>query len=216
MVILVGEPRLESFGAVPFRHGALKPLLADYRRPNDKIAEWLRSGDLLALKRGLYVLGPQRRQEPVSLPLVANLLYGPSCVSLDYALYWHGLIPERVYEVTSVCLRRSRVFDNELGRFSYTTVPQSLFAVGVQRESVGEQVSFLMASPEKALCDKLLLTRHFRIQGASAMRDFLLQDLRVDEEALGKMDLSVVRAYADSGHKTRQMAALRAVLEEGL
>ena len=207
---------LERFGVVPFSHGALKPMLADYRRPNDKIAEWLRSGDLIALKRGLYVLGPAWRKEPLSLPLLANHLYGPSCVSLDYALHWHGLIPERVHEVTSVCTRRGRVFDNALGRFSYASVPASLFPVGVQQQRISDQVSFLMAGPEKALCDKVLLTRHLRIQGVSAMCDFLLEDLRLDEEALGQLDLSVVQVYAESGHKTRQMAALLKVLEAGL
>lgn len=207
---------LEAFGVVPFSHGALTPLLAGYRRPNDKISEWLRSGDLVALKRGLYVLGSAWRKEPLTLPLVANHLYGLSCVSLDYALYWHGLIPERVHEVTSVTARRGRVFDNALGRFSYTTVPQTLFSVGVQQEQVSEQVSFLMAGPEKALCDKVLLTRNFRAQSVGAMRNFLLEDLRLDEAALGEPDFSVVRAYVESGHKSRQMAALMKVLEAGL
>ena len=93
--------QLDSFGAVPFSHGALLPSSKDYRRPNDKIAEWLRQGVLVAIKRGLYVRGEPSRAP--CLPLVANRLYGPSCVSLDYALAWHGLIPERLHEITSVC-----------------------------------------------------------------------------------------------------------------
>jgi hypothetical protein len=51
------ELRLSSFGAVPFSHGALLPLLSDYASPNDKISEWLASGVLISLKRGLYVVG---------------------------------------------------------------------------------------------------------------------------------------------------------------
>lgn len=90
--------QLDSFGAVPFSHGALLPSLKDYRRPNDKM---LWQGVLVAIKRGLYVRGEPSRAP--CLPLVANRLYGPSCVSLDYALAWHGLIPERLHEITSVC-----------------------------------------------------------------------------------------------------------------
>ena len=74
---MVREYALEQFGAVPFSHGALVLLLKEYQRPNDKIAEWMRRGDLVPLKRGLYVAGPTWRKGEVSLPLVANRL--PAC-----------------------------------------------------------------------------------------------------------------------------------------
>jgi hypothetical protein len=206
--------QLEQFGSVPFSHGTLLPLLADYQRPNDKIAQWLKRGDLVPLKRGLYVVGPAWRKGRLSLPLLANRLYGPSCVSLDYALFWHGLIPERVYEVTSVCMRRGRVFDNAVGRFSYLTVPKSLFPIGVRQETASERETFLIAGPEKALCDKVLLTRNLRVRSRVAMQSFLLEDLRLDEEALAQLDVSVVARYAESGHKRCQMQVLMQVLEE--
>jgi hypothetical protein len=211
---MIREYELEQFGAVPFSHGTLMLLLKEYQRPNDKIAEWMRRGDLVALKRGLYVAGPTWRKGELSLPLVANRLYGPSCVSLEYALFWHGLIPERVYEVTSVCMRRSRVFDNALGRFSYVTMPPSLFPVGMRQEQASEGETFLIAGPEKALCDKVLLTRNLQARSCGAMQSFLVDDLRVDEEALAGMDLSVVAQYAESGHKARRMQALMQVLEQ--
>lgn len=153
------EFRLASFGAVPFSHGALLSLLSDYARPNDKISQWLASGVLIALKRGLYVVGSPWRQQALCLPLIANRLYGPSCVSLDYALAWHGLIPERVVEITSVCTDRGRKVENSLGRFSYVAVPESLFSQGLTIETEGNQ-HFWLASPTKAVCDKVLLTRH--------------------------------------------------------
>lgn len=208
------EKQLADFGVVPFTHGTLLPLLAGYRRPNDKIAEWLKQGVLVSLKRGLYVVGPAWRRGSLSLPLLANRLYGPSCVSLDYALSWHGLIPERAYELTSVCIRRSRVFANELGRFSYTTMPQQLFPVGIQQVTSSDEVSFLIATPEKAVCDKVLLTRHLRVFSRNSMQRFLFEDLRLDEDALSDMDLRIVMEYVDSGHKPQQMKALLQVLEE--
>lgn len=207
------ERRLTHFNSVPFSHGALLPLLEDFRRPNDKIAEWLKQGVLVSLKRGLYVVGPAWRESELSLPLVANRLYGPSCVSLDYALSWHGLIPERVHELTSVCMRRSRVFDNALGRFSYVTVPKSLFSVGIQQVRISDQVSFLMAGPEKALCDKVLLVRNLSAVSRTSMQQFLLENLRLDEDSLADMDLSVVKEYVDSGRKSRQLGALQQFLE---
>lgn len=207
------EHRLAHFGSVPFSHGALLPLLEGFRRPNDKIAGWLKQGVLVSLKRGLYVVGPAWREGELSLPLVANRLYGPSCVSLDYALSWHGLIPERVHELTSVCMRRGRVFENALGRFSYMTLPGSLFPVGVQQVRVSDQVSFLMAGPEKALCDKVLLVRNLSAVSRNSIQRFLLDDLRLDEDFLVGMDLSVVKKYAGSGRKARQLTALLQFLE---
>lgn len=206
------ELRLSSFGGVPFSHGALLPLLSDYARPNDKISEWLAAGTLISLKRGLYVVGAPWRQEALCMPLLANRLYGPSCVSLEYALAWHGLIPERVVEVTSVCTGRGREFENALGRFSYTKIPQQLFPLGITIEAVGNQ-HFWLANPTKAVCDTVLLTRHLRAFGKASMQDFLLEDLRMDEEILRDFDESVLEGYASSGYKPRQFKALRQVLE---
>lgn len=202
------EPRLQQFGTIPFSHGALLPALKDYRRPNDKIAEWLRQGVLLSLKRGQYLLG-DTGAEPC-LPLVANHLYGPSCVSLEYALAWHGLIPERVHEVTSVCTGRGRTIENALGRFSYARLPAKVYPCGITQVSVSPRETFLIASPAKALCDKLMLMPRLRVSGRTTMQRFLLDDLRLDPGALGALDLDVVRTYARCGTKT---APLRALLQ---
>jgi hypothetical protein len=205
------EPRLDHFGAVPFSHGNLLPVLKRYRRPNDKIAEWLRQGVLLPVKRGLYVLGGP--DHAPCLPLVANRLYGPSCVSLDYALAWHGLIPEQVHEITSVCLGRGRVVDNALGRFSYARLPASVYPCGITQARVSDQETFLIASPAKALCDKVMLTRHLRAASRAAMQRFLLEDLRINSSALRDLDLEVVRTYAACGVKSAQLGALLRCLE---
>ena len=84
---------LRRFGAVPLARETLDEVLRPYRRPNDKVSEWLREGALQPLRRGLYVTGSPLRTTPICLPLVANHLYGPSYVSLDYALALHGMIP---------------------------------------------------------------------------------------------------------------------------
>ncbi|WP_322998772.1 hypothetical protein [Castellaniella sp.] len=209
----MSEAQLASFARVPFSHDTLLSLLADYRRPNDKIADWLRQGVLVSLKRGLYVRGQDLSGNGLCLPLLANRLYGPSCVSLDYALAWHGLIPERVRELTSVCMRRSRVIDNDFGRFSYTRLPAGIYALGIEQVRESDRETFLIASPAKALCDKVLLTRYLRVTTRDGMRRFVLDDLRIDGEALLGLDLDVVRGYASSGHKPAQMAALLGMLE---
>jgi hypothetical protein len=207
------ETQLESFAGVPFSHGTLLSLLDGYRRPNDKIADWLRRGELVSLKRGLYLRGGDLPDRGVCLPLVANRIYGPSCVSIDYALAWHGMIPERVHELTSVCMRRGRVVENGVGRFSYVRVPVQVYASGIEQVRASERETFLIASPAKALCDKVLLTRRLRIATRAGMRRFVMDDLRVDEGALQDLDLNVVRGYAACGIKSAQMNALLDMLE---
>lgn len=204
---------LRVFGSVPFSHGALLPLLADYRRPNDKIASLLARGDLVQLRRGLYLLGTELRGGPVSLPLVANLLFGPSYVSLDFALGWHGLIPEGVVEVSSVTPRRTREYVTPVGRFSYTHLALVAYGMGVRMEKTPEGASFLMASPEKALCDKVLLTRNLSAVSVASMRAYLLEDLRMEPEALGALDTDIIKQCLEAGHKPRQLAALLQAVE---
>ena len=100
--------------AIPFEefdYQALMGALADYARPRDKVTDLLAKGIIVRVKKGLYIFGEKWRRKPFSREILANLLYGPSCVSLDYALHYHGLIPERVEAVTSVTTKRGARFN---------------------------------------------------------------------------------------------------------
>lgn len=205
------ELKLAKLGPIPFNHGTLLPLLKDYRRPNDKIAEWIKAGVLISLRRGLYVVGDAWRQGELCLPLISNHLYGPSCVSLEYALAWHGLIPERVAEITAVTPKRTRTIQTPLARFSYRTLAQRLYSIGIGLEAFSDGY-FLLAGPEKALCDKLVLTRHLQAATPQAMQRFLEKDLRIDMDGLMSFDLRVVGSYVQAGIKVRQFAALMKLL----
>lgn len=207
------DQQLNSFGVVPFSHGSLLPLLAEYRRPNDKIASMLAKNDIIQLRRGFYILGPTRRSGPVSLPLVANLLSGPSYVSLDFALSWYGLIPEGVVEVSSVTTRRASEHDTPLGRFSYTRLPLPFYRIGILRTQNTDGTAFLMATPEKALCDKVALTRKLPVFSVAGMQTFLIEDLRMDGGLLNDMNLSIVQECLNAGFKQRHMTLLLKALE---
>jgi len=204
---------LQGFGAVPLARETLDEVLKGYRRPGDKVSEWLRQGALQPLRRGLYITGASLRSRAVCLPLVANHLYGPSCVSLDFALAWHGLIPEGVADVTSVTPRPSHRLSNALGRFSYHHLPMPYYAVGQELGVSDDGLSFLIASPVKALCDRLVLSRRLPLLSTAAMRQWLLEDLRLDAELLGQLDLADIHACLVTGYKRRQLGSLLAVLE---
>jgi len=204
---------LRGFGAVPLARETLDEVLSSYRRPNDKVSEWLREGALQPLRRGLYLVGQPLRSSPVCLPLLANHLYGPSCLSLDFALAWHGLIPEGVAEVTSVTPRPSRSLNNALGRFSYHHLPLRYYAVGQELGQAGDGLSFLIAGPAKAVCDRLVLSRSLPPLSRGAMRQWLLEDLRLDPHGVAELNLAPIRDCLATGFKRRQLSTLLAVME---
>jgi hypothetical protein len=207
---------LQELSEVPFSHAVLMTRLAAYRRPNDKISQWLADQSLIAIKRGLYVCNPSRTGQPLSLPLIANHLYGPSYVSLDYALSHYGLIPEAVRQITSVTTRRGKTYDTPLGRFSYERLALRVYPIGIvsTRNEAGHY--YLMASKEKALCDKLIQTANLSIASPASLLSYLDQDLRLDMNQLADFDLALVRRIAAAGVKRRLLESLSLLLEKRL
>jgi predicted transcriptional regulator of viral defense system len=181
-----------------FDYQVLMSALSDYSKPRDKITKLLAGGAIIRIKKGLYCFSESLRREPIIREHVANLIYGPSYVSLDYALSYHGLIPERVEVVTSVTTRRSRAFETPIGSFSYRMLHEARYATGAVLEAVGA-TTFLIATPEKALVDKVWTDSRFSGNHISDFGTYLLDDLRIDEEALGGLMESrlesIARAY---------------------
>jgi hypothetical protein len=100
---------------VPFDYQLAMDRLAGFGAPRNKIRNLCRSGDLVRVKKGLYVAPTFPGRAPEVSPLVlAGLVYGPSYVSLESALAHHGLIPERVNEITSVTTKRAKRFDTPM------------------------------------------------------------------------------------------------------
>ncbi len=118
-----------------------------------KVKRLLAQGKLLHLRRGLYCLtdrmGYWKKLHPFNL---AQYVYGPSYISLESALSFHQLIPETVYGITSVTIKRAREFNTPLGLFTYLHLPQENFYVEVDSIRNDEQY-FFMAKPWKAICD---------------------------------------------------------------
>jgi hypothetical protein len=145
-------------GSPLLSHGQLKDALAAYGNPRMKISRMLAAGELIALRRGLYL-----RDRTVDPLVLASAIYGPSYVSFASALAWHALIPERVEEVASATLRRPVRFETPVGRFRYRHVPSRVFAIGIERVE-DPQFPWLLASPTKALCDAVALEASIRSQ----------------------------------------------------
>ena len=169
-----------------FDYQMLMHLLRDYAQPRRKLHDLLKSGELIRVRKGLYVFGNERSSQPPSRLSVANLVYGPSYVSLQSALSFHGLIPEGVYETTSVTPKRNKRFNTPLGVFSYRYLRSKLYPVGVTQYYTAQGHGILIASPEKALADMLWL--HRSSHKNQPLKELLFEDLRVDPDKLRRMD----------------------------
>jgi hypothetical protein len=173
----------------------LTSLLRGYCKPRDRITALLAGGELVRLRKGLYVLGERYRRQPLVREQLANLVYGPSYVSLEYALSRHGLIPERVDEVTSLTTGEHRRFVTPLGVFSYRATTVRRYAPGVEWHGDGV-ARYLMASPEKALADKVASDRRLGRPTSAGMRAYLLEDLRIDADRATSLDVPRLQAIA--------------------
>lgn len=170
-----------------FDYQTLLSVLSGYARPRDKITAMLRRQEIVRVKKGLYLFGERYRRRPYSRELLANLIYGPSYISLEYALYYYGLIPERVETVTSVTSGRARRFETPVGLFTYQAVPIAGFQGWVQRIEREEEPAFLIALPEKALAEKIRAERGADITTQRDTGTYLLDNLRVDPNTLSTL-----------------------------
>jgi len=199
---------LEQFGVVPIDFGTLEVSLSDYRYPKDKISQMEKSGELIRLKKGLYVVSPQIHRMTISRELVANHLYGPSYVSFEYALSYYKLIPERVYTLRSMTMKRARNFSTPLGNFEYVSATNNYFQIGIDQVIVNDRYAYLIATPEKAICDLIMATPGLRLQSVKAMQVYLEEALRFDFSAIDKFDVLIVKKCIDAGRKKAEITQL--------
>jgi hypothetical protein len=166
--------------------------LKDYASPRAKLGRLLHEGALLRVKKGLYLLGPHFQHHPYCLELVANLIYGPSYVSLERALYIYGMIPEHVEAITSVTAKPSCTYRTPVGNFIYAHCHPKSYTVGITTRTYGENENPFMATREKALCDMLTIRRG-KITSEKHLEEILLEDLRIEEEDLLQLDLEKIQ-----------------------
>lgn len=128
-------------------------VLSDYVDARGKISSLSKKGLIKSIKQGVFLLSSDLSLRPYSKEILAQLIYGPSYISLATALSSYGFIPERVTSTTSICLGRGKSFSTPVGEFEYHNIKGSLYPLGVQLKEVFSGAFCLYATPEKALLD---------------------------------------------------------------
>jgi len=199
---------------VVFTHKILESILIDQvSNINAKIAYMVKKGELIRLKKGVYIFGEDYQTTSPDTINIANTLYAPSYVSFDYALSYYGLIPERVHEITSAMMRMKKEFDTPLGRFTYKPVPLQAYALGVDWLYDDIHGGKLIATSEKSLCDKIRSDRGIGRLSQQKLRDYLEFDLRIDMDLLYTLDTTLILAIA-TAYKSSNLKNLSKIISK--
>lgn len=176
----------EVVGGEIFSDSQLAAAFPDRRIREGRLQRMVKRGELIRIKRGLFAFSDTYRRAPISTYYLANVLRGPSYVSLESALSFYHLIPEAVYATTSVTLSRTSSFETPFGLFTYRRIPKAAFPYGVRIEGKGGS-QFLIGTKEKALVDKFYLDCK-----EDDLFDVAVNSLRIDEEEIKTLDLKAI------------------------
>ena len=196
--------QLKGIGVIPITTSIIESLYPELKSADKKVV-WLEKNNyIIRLKRGLYVVNPEHSGKILSNELIANHLYAPSYISMLTALRYYGLIPEAVYTNQSMTVKHSRSFQTPIGNYDYKYIAREAFSVGVRSLHKGDY-SFLIASPEKALCD-LIANSNVNLRYLKDVENYLENDIRMDMDEFYKFDASIFEEYIKVGKKANSIS----------
>lgn len=166
----------------------------------------VRKGYLIPIRRDLYLIKNTKRI-PLNSFEIASIIYGPSYVSFESALSYHGWIPEAVRTITCASVKRAKEFETPIGIFSYEHIPTKAFSFGVEQHQQGALTLFI-ASPIKALADIVYARR----RTWESMED-LSNDLRIEIESFQNSDRKLFVELIENYPSPRVKKALNVLLK---
>lgn len=172
----------------------IKESYSEYSNKNAKLSREVKKGNLIKIVNGLYETNPN-----VDGYLLAGSIYGPSYLSFDFALYYYGLIPEKVTTYSSATFnkKKKKEYKNQFGYYTYRDVPSMVYPIEVKLIEE-EGYSYQIATPEKAICDKLYTLSP--VNNYNEFENLLFKDLRIDSDEFEKLDLNKIQIISESYH----------------
>ena len=198
---------LSEIGTIPVTTSIIESLYPELKSANKKVTWLEKQGFIIRLKRGLYVINPECSGKTLSSELIANHLYTPSYISMSTALRYYGLIPEAVYVHQSMTVKHSRCFQTPVGNYDYKYISRKAFPIGV-RSMYKDNYAFLIASPEKALCDLIANSSKVILRYMKDVEAYLEQDIRMDMDEFYNMDANIFEEYINVGKKADSISSL--------
>lgn len=181
--------------------------LGEYKNFNDKVSRLVEKGELVRLRRGLFITRDSIARGELSEFQLANRMYGPSYVSFYTALAHHSMIPEMVVTVESATILRSKSIALDNKHFTYRQMPVDCFHIGIRSEE-NQGISYLIASPTKALIDVLWTEKMTNVSNQKSLLLYLTHDLRIEEESIGNLNIEEIKECLRLGRRKRLIKAL--------
>ena len=126
---------------------------------------------------------------------------------MSTALRYYGLIPEAVYVHQSMTVKHPRSFQTPVGNYDYKYISRKAFSIGVRSMNKGDY-AFLIASPEKALCDLIANSSKVILRYMKDVEIYFEQDIRMDIDEFYKMDATIFEDYIHVGKKADSISTL--------
>ena len=180
-----------------FDYIALTGALSGYANPRNQISKLIRNGDIVRVKKGIYVFGPTVGAAPFSHAILAHWIYGPSYLSCETALAYYGLIPERVEATISMTPKRDVQFDTPVGRFVYHPIKTSQYTLGMTQKALVDMINKLPPLPTLA-----------------SVQSWLHDSLRIEPESIIKLSKTRFITIAQAYSKQSNVALLQRYRED--
>ena len=203
---------LTTLENIPVTSSVIASLYPNIKAKNSKIAQLEKAGEIIRLRRNLFVVNPEESGVKLSTGLIANHLLAPSYVSMQTALRFYGLIPEAVYTIQSMTFKGAKSFQTPVGNFEYVHISRETYPIGITQKREGN-AQYIIATPEKALCDLVANLPGVNLRYKVDARLFLEEDLRFDMERFSSFDREIFEKYARVGKKSTSILTLLKLLE---
>lgn len=186
----------------------LKEKYSDYANALDKIKRDADRGIIFRLTKGIYET--DKNTDPC---LLASSILSPSYLSFDWALSYYGLIPERVFAITSATFRnrKNKTFKNYFGRYEFTDIPSDAFSEGLTYLESGDYI-VKIATKEKAICDSLCKWRV--VKSVKDLKELLFEDKRIDIDEFTDCDFKLMKRLASLYRKTNLKLLIKLIEKE--
>ena len=203
---------LTTLGNIPVTSSVIASLYPDVKTKFAKVAQLERAGEIIRLRRNLFVVNPEETGKPLSSGLIANHLLAPSYVSMQTALRYYGLIPEAVYTIQSMTFKAAKEFNTPVGNYCYYHISRETYPIGITQIKEENSV-YIMATPEKALCDLIANQPGVNLRYKKEALEFLEENLRFDMDKFCQLNPEIFLAYAKTGKKSTSILTILKLLQ---
>lgn len=181
--------------------------LKGYVNPKAKIGRMVENGEIFPIIRGIYEDNPK-----TPAIYLAGSIYGPSYISFEYALSYYGLIKKKDLPVTCAAFgkRKEKLHDTMFGTFTYRDIPKDAYPKELVLHNENGY-SFIMASPEKALCDTLYNSAP--ASNLKELKELLFEEIGIGKRKIFRLDPVAIFSIADL-YGCRNLHLLKSLLRK--